>query len=150
MADSRTLSLYVHKAKALEAEVDRLRAALRVQRELLDIYADGWRANYDEQGRAEADGGESSLQRCNDRQTALIRQLNDSKQALAEALDKAIAAHDALSACVKERDDWKAEALLQKEQVISLSRQLKDAHQMLNGINEMTFALNGEGALGDK
>lgn len=138
MSESRTIALYVHKCKALERENDRLRAVHRHQRELMEVYADGWRAASEEIGRepTEFDGAtEEALARCEDDAVRLTQQLDELRAENAALLNQ-IREHrqeawklaDKLRAAEDGRDEWKAEALNMREQIKDLSRQVKELH----------------------
>lgn len=142
MSDSRTLSLYVHRCKAQEREIDRLHAALRLQRELLATYADGWRANYDECGRCqEAPPADLVRQleeykihaREMDSEAARLGCMIGQRDAEIAALRQEVAACERQNsrlleegvALIKELDDWKIEGITLRDQCAELSAQLR-------------------------
>ena len=123
MADSRLMALYVHQNAAKDREIDRLHAALRQQRELMETYAQGWRENYEECGK---DAGPCDCSEVADMRLALAEWRED-----AEKREGKIAALESrLAAAQKTSAEWEAEALTLREQVRDLSGQLRAFHEM--------------------
>ena len=104
---SKLLAKYVHRLAALEAENRRLHAALKVHLDLVDLYGAGWREAYDARLHAETDLEEEAKLR--KRVTALEAE----RAQWVNALDNAVS-----------RDQWQAEALGLRQQIIDLSREL--------------------------